>query len=348
MDTRWLNHLQNIGAIVSDSSPLHFQELRAEVQAVARGNTLSILDHLGVIRVQGADSEAFLQGQFSNDLTQVTTKQAQLTAWCSPKGRVLTLLLVVRMANEFYMILPRELLTAILKRLRMFVLRSKVQLEDLTSTHLCLGCAGAQSRLHLQALYAIVPENNYNVTTLGTTAILRMPGEPNRFLLLTTVDDTLRQWPRLSNAVALTGPSAWQWLDIQAGLATVLSATSDEFIPQMLNLDRVDAVSFSKGCYPGQEIVARAHYLGTVKRRLYKAHSDHMDLVQPGAEIYPADPQGSSIGKVVVAQPAPDGGTDLLIVLHRDAAATGGLRLGGTHHGIITLQSLPYSLDPEP
>lgn len=345
METSWSIHLQKLGGHITESNAVQFMEPRDEVRSATNGNVLAILDHLAVIRVNGEDSEVFLQGQFSNDIKQLTLTHAQLSSWCSPKGRVLTQLLVVRQQSAYLLILPRAVLDSTLKRLRMFVLRSRVTLEDASGSLICLGSAGTASSAHINQLYTNSPTPDYAVQISGDVCIVRIPGITTRYLLIAPPDTFIAQWSKLSNAQVITGNTPWQWLDVQAGLPTVLPGVVDEFVPQMLNLELLGAVNFKKGCYPGQEIVARTHYLGKVKRRLYKAHINQTNTLPIGQDIYHSGENEQSIGKIVSAQPAPHGGMDVLAVIQREAAESGKLQIGPSLEQQLQLQPLPYSLD---
>lgn len=337
MTTPWLNHLQELGAQFTDSGEVAFQPIRDEIRAAASQPIIAVLNHVGVIRVTGQDSEGFLQGQFSNDIKLVTPGQAQLTSWCSPKGRVLAQFIVVKSETAYFLLMPRQLLENTIKRLRMFVLRAQVTIEDVSATWHCLGTTNPAQRC---------PGDFSTLSKSGITHV-QLPGEFCRSLLLAPDDTLIGGWTALSAGKVLTGDAAWQWLDIQAGLPEVLPGAIDEFVPQMLNLDVLGAVNFKKGCYPGQEIVARTHYLGKVKRRLYKAHLNDADMALPGQDIYPGQPDSQSAGKVVLAQPSPVHGLDILAVLQCEAAETGTLHLGNPAGPSLQLQSLPYRLDSD-
>ena len=166
-----------------------------------------------------------------------------------------------------------------------------------------------------------------------------------RFIFCGAPQAMLTTWPLLSNSLTLVGDAAWQWLDIEAGQPSVLPGSTDEFVPQMLNLEILDAVNFKKGCYPGQEIVARTHYLGKLNRRLYKLHMENTSTPTVGTDIYNALGDGQSIGKVVLAQPAPLRGTDMLAVLQIESASEGKLHLGNLSGPELRVQTLPYHLE---
>mgnify|MGYP002631535892 CR=1 FL=1 len=255
-----------------DSPPLISTPAQPDVAATAYAE----LTHLGLIAVTGADAAAFLQAQLSNDLHAVTETRSQLSAWCSAKGRALAVMRVYLHSATYYLQLPRDQLEFVLQRLRMYVLRSQVTLTDASPLLVQLGMSGAEApALLTHTLGTSVSATNNSVTSLSlsgaTVSVLTLPGVQPRFAVITSpaMADTLqRQW---ASAATRIGSDGWSLLDIRAGIPSLCSATQDLFIPQMLNLDLIGALSFSKGCYPGQEIVARTHHLGAVKRRMYYA-----------------------------------------------------------------------------
>jgi hypothetical protein len=346
MDPIWLNHLQQSHAQYDAQGGVYFRTTQEEIHAAATQNVLAVLQGQGVIRASGDDAEAFLQGQFSNDVKALNINQAQLTAWCSPKGRVLALLLLLRDESGYNLLLPRAIIANTLKRMRLFVLRSKVVLEDVSDQFVCLGCAGAGIEQHLQQHFGAVPAA-YRSQQLAGVQLTRLPGCRPRFVIMGSVPAMINAWPSLSPSLSLVGDAAWQWLDIESGMPAVLPGSVDEFVPQMLNLEILDAVNFKKGCYPGQEIVARTHYLGKLKRRLYKLHSADATLPPTGTDIYNAHGDAQSIGKVILAQPAPSQGTDLLAVLQMESAPAGELHLSHLSGPALQVQTLPYPFEPK-
>ena len=262
----WLN---DPAARAVSAHSLDFGDAQGELHAALTETVVSPLLHLGTLRAQGADTDTFLQGQLSNDLRLLTTRRAQLSSYNSPKGRVLALLALMRAADGGVLLeLRRDLLEATLKRLRMFVLRSKLVLDNASDRLPILGIAGPQAEPLLAALGLDTPQANWDcVSAEGLTAV-RRPGGTPRFSLHGEEARIAAAWELLSARARAVGTEAWRLLDLTAGLPSIGPATVDQFIAQMLNLEQLGAISFTKGCYPGQEIVARLHYLGNLKRRL--------------------------------------------------------------------------------
>ncbi|RJQ45866.1 MAG: folate-binding protein [Gammaproteobacteria bacterium] len=331
MHPEWRTFLQARGALIEQDSVQHFGAPQTELEAAVPGNIIADLSHLGLIEARGADAFDFLQGQLSNDLSAVSATRAQLSAWCSAQGRVLALMLVFQRDDAYYLQLPREILAGTLKRLRLYVLRAQVTLTDVSDALPQTGVAGAQGAERLSSRFGALPDAPYAVVRSGEISIVRLPDPMPRFFLTGPCPAMREAWETLSACLrvarkqatltpaglparcAQTGGAPWKLLDIRAGLPSLHPATQDQFIPQMLNLDVLDAVSFTKGCYPGQEIVARTRHLGEVKRRLYRASIRSGTAPRPGAVLYGRD--GTQIGQVISAQTSPSGDIELLAVI---------------------------------
>lgn len=303
--------------------------------------TLSPLESLGALRVRGRDALAFLQGQLSADVTQLTPTRSALAGYHSPQGRVLALLRLVALApDELLAILPRELVPTVIGRLKAFILRSKVTLADDSAAWRFEGLVGPDepgAPGTAPAFAAQLPEAGSGVARLGETLALRI-GDPGlRWLLATPSVSATGAGADGLEACAREDAALWRRLAIEAGEPQVYAATSGEFVAQMLNLDALGAIAFDKGCYTGQEIIARAHYRGRVKRRLQRFRAAAPAPLQPGDAGELAD--GRSF-RVVDAVALADGGCEFLAVVALDTA---GAAPGGPHVNASTLP-LPYAL----
>jgi folate-binding protein YgfZ len=345
MNLEWKSFLQDRGARFENGAVRGFAAPEREIEAAAKATVLVDVSDQALIRVHGADARDFLNGQFSNDARRVDDRHSQLAAWCNAKGRVLAVLRVFRRGADYYLQLPASLQESILTRLRMFVLRAKVMLEDADTELVGLGLAGPRAEVLLRDMLGDLPADIDGCCTRADTTVLRLPGPGPRFLLIAPPATTRAQWQRLGARATPVGPPAWAWLDIAAGIPRVYPQTGEAFVPQMLNLELLGGVDFKKGCYPGQEIVARMHYLGRPKQRMVRARSPAE--AQPGMPVYAPDLPGQASGSVVDATVSPDGGYDLLVVVRIGGAAAGVLRLGTEAGPALTLLPLPYPLPPE-
>lgn len=301
------------------------------------------LSHFGLIRASGGDVRTFLQGQLTNDINKVTPELAQLSSYCSPKGRMLGSFWVFQRGDDLYLQLPADRLPEILRRLRMFVLRAPVTLEDVSGELARFGvtgnCAGE--------MLPFVPETDKATATRDDITVIRLPGDRPRFEVVGPVSTLVPLWSSLSAKATQTGPDFWSWMDIRAGVPNVYEDTVEAFVPQMANLQLIGGVSFTKGCYTGQEVVARMQYLGKLKRRMYLAHIADTQRPAPGAEVFsPSSESGQGAGRIVDAAPAPDGGFDALAVLQISSAKAGDVRLHDAAGPVLELLPMPYDLPP--
>ncbi len=304
---------------------------------------ISDLSHFGLIRVSGADARTFLQGQLTNDIHGVTTEHAQISSYCSPKGRMLGSFWIFQRGDDLFLQLPKERLDAVLKRLRMFVLRAQVLIEDASDALARFGIAGECAA----ALLPVAPAEDKASITRDEITIIRLPGDRVRFEVVGPEDLLTPIWDHAAAQAVPTNADFWSLLDIRAGMPNVLEETVEVFVPQMANLQLIDGVSFSKGCYTGQEVVARMQYLGKLKRRMYRARIETTERPAPGSEVFAANGDAdTAVGRIVDAAPSPDGGFEALAVLQISSAEAEELRSGDAAGPTIALLDLPYVFPP--
>lgn len=341
MHPRWKNLLLESGAVPDEGGIEHFGNPRRELLVSTAGDVIADLSHRGLIGVHGADAAKFLQGQFTNDINQVDVAHSQLSGYCSPKGRLLALLRVFRRDDAYYLQLPRVLLDATLARLKKYVLISKVTLEDAGAVLIGIGLAGPRSGEILGRLGCEEPLTADAASRGGELTVLRLPGSQPRFALYGPVEAMERSWTALAAHAAPVGAAAWDRLDILAGIPDIHPGTLEEFIPQTVNLELLGGVNFKKGCYTGQEIIARLHYRGSVKRRLYIGHAPAAVPPRPGTPLHAAG-DDQAVGHVVTAAPDPAGGCDLLAVVAIDHAGDSSLYLNDNPEMKVALRRPDY------
>ena len=220
----------------------------------------SDLSQCGLIAITGEDAQAFLHAQFTSDVNALALNHSQYSGYCTPKGRLLASFLLWRDEQGYFMELPAELREPIQKRLSMYILRSKVKMRDASGEFACFGVAGEQAAANLKQLVGEVPRAPHEVTHHDGITVIRLPAERFTVVVARQKAEAIHK-ALAANAKAIT-TRYWDWLGIRTGIAIITPATQEEFVPQMVNFDAIGAVSFNKGCYPGQEIVARMHYLG--------------------------------------------------------------------------------------
>ena len=287
------------------------------------------LTHLGVIRAQGDEAAKFLHGQLTQDFALLGPQQARLAAYLSPKGRMLASFIgCQRSATEVLLVCSRDLLAATLKRLSMFVLRTKVKLTDASDEFALYGLAG--DALISIAGSACPAWSKADFDDQILVHLYPALGQP-RGLWIAPQGSPAPQGQALDAAL-------WAWGEVRSGVATLSAPLVEAFVPQMLNYESVGGVNFKKGCYPGQEVVARSQFRGQLKRRTYLAHSPSALAV--GAEIFTTEDADQAVGLVVQSAPAPAGGWDALVCLQTHASSAD-LRAGPAP---LALQPLPYAL----
>jgi folate-binding protein YgfZ len=345
MKPEWKAFLANNGAEFDDDHVAHFGAPDLELRAAIGGHVICDLSHFGLIAAYGRDAEGLLQGQLTNDVRKVSLGRSQLSACCNPKGRMIANFRLFRRGETLYLRLPRSLLETVLERLQMFVLQSEVTLEDASDALVRVGLGGAQADGELADALGPVPgEVDEVVEAQGVTAV-RVPGADRlRYELYGELAAMEKLWEGLNVNCAPVGADAWSLCDILAGIPTVYPATSEAFVPQMANMQLINGVAFDKGCYTGQEVIARMQYLGQLKRRLYLGRAEQGSAV-PGDPVYPCGADQAA-GTVVDARPDPDGGIALLQVAQIERAAHGPLCLGGPDGAPVTLLDLPYPVEP--
>jgi len=296
------------------------------------------LQGLGALRVNGADARAFLQAQLTNDVEHLPQHRARLAGWCSAKGRLLATFLVVPQAAGYLLQISRDLAPAVAKRLSMFVLRSKVTIVDVSHETLQLGVWGAGAEVRLAALGLELAKDEYALAGSAGVAAIRMGNE--RFLVLGPAGEVAGIEARL--ALQGADEADWELAEIRAGRPRVVHATQDLFVPQMVNLEALGGVDFKKGCYPGQEIVARTQYRGQLKRRMVHARAGAGVTLAAAQDLFSDDLPGQASGTVVSVAPA-DGGTELLAVVSVAAAAEGIPVRIAPDGPALEILDLPYS-----
>lgn len=338
----WTSFLSARGAVIADGVVRDFGNPAVELQAAADGTIIADLSHTALLQVEGDDTLSFLQGQLTNDIKLLDGSCSHYTGYCSPKGRLLALFLAFAAQEKRFLQLDAGIAQSVLKRLRMYVLRSKVTITDVSEAVVRIGVSGAHAVDALQAQFGAFPAAPHAMLTLAHATLIKLPGSKPRFEVLADVAQAASIWEALAGRCTPAGIPAWEWLDIEAGIPRIEQATQEAFVPQMVNLDLLGGINFKKGCYTGQEIVARTHYLGKVKRRTHLAHCASAVSASAGDAVWTSD-SSEAVGMVVSAAPAPQGGVDLLAELRLESLESGELRLGAADGPALTLRSLPYA-----
>jgi len=317
----------------------------AEWAAAAETAVVADASSIGVLAVHGVDAVAFLHGQLSSDVRRLGRGEGTWTSYNSPKGRMLATAFLYRPDHgpddRFEALLAADLVEAVRKRLAMFVLRSKVTLVDETGAWVRLGIGGPAAAAAVTGTFGAAPPPGRVATHEGTRIVCLPDG---RFVVLAPLDGAPSVFDALARAAVPAGAPVWDWLGVRSGVPMVTAATQDRFVAQTANWDAVGGLDFQKGCYPGQEIVARMQYLGRLKERLH-AYSTRAAAPAPGTRLFGAPYGEQPCGTVVNAAADPAGGARFLAVVQIDAAG-GPLALGAPDGPVATSEPLPYPLPP--
>lgn len=297
-------------------------------------NGVTALSHLGVIRAEGPDAANFLNGQLTQDFALLGPSEARLAALCSAKGRVIASFIGIRPESDrVLLVCSRDILAATVKRLSMYVLRAKVKLSDASDEFVLHGLAG--SALTANGVDAGAPPGlRIAVGDASMVTLYPSDGVP-RALWIAPAGSPPPQGAALD-------PALWPWSEVRSGIVTLTTPVVEAFVPQMINYESVGGVNFKKGCYPGQEVVARSQFRGTLKRRTYLVQADAP--LEAGQEVFAGNDAEQPVGTVAQAAAAPNGGWSALISIQIAAIDAGGLHAGAADGPPLTVEPLPYAL----
>jgi len=309
------------------------------------------LSHLGLIAIRGKDADVFLQGQCTNDLRQLTLKTSQLGSHNTHKGRMLAMFRLLRQANVIYLQLSKEMVAIFLERLIKYRLRSQVEINDVSTKFSTLGIAGNDADKLLNAALIndesknIIPKHPNEVNEISPFILMRMPEQIPRLQVLgppLQMQDLWRQLIELGGTP--NSINNWKLLDVQAGIPTLYPQTVEMFVPQMVNLQMLDGISFNKGCYTGQEVIARVQHLGSLKRRLYRAEVVTSISPQPGDQLYSeSSDSNQGAGNVVEACSSKNDVFEILAVVEIAAAKNNTVHLSSNNGPQLHFLDLPYT-----
>ena len=347
MNNEWEKFLLSINANIVNNCVKNFGLSIDEEQTAYSNLVLADLSHYALIEASGDDVTEFLQGQLTNDIKLVTDHMGQLSAYCNPKGRILASFRIFKRQEHYFLQLRSDIMEATLKRLRMFVMRSKVELVNRSDELSRMGIAGVNATKILSSLFNTLPQNADESCTENEITLIKLPGILPRYEAHGTFEKIKELWEKLQNDAVAIGENSWNLLTIRAGVPEIVSETVEAFVPQMVNLQAINSLSFTKGCYPGQEVVARMHYLGKLKRRLFIGNAKTNTLPISGESIMTSDENEQKAGQIVTASWSNDENIEFLAVLQIEKAAENELHIKSNTGPTIQLTDLPYDLEKE-
>jgi folate-binding protein YgfZ len=345
----WIEHLATLGARFHQDEASQIEDFGKTLSAadLAEGMVAPVTD-LGLIAVAGDDAASFLHNQLTNDVEHLGTTDARLAGYCTPKGRLQATFLMWRTGADIFLQLPRAIQPPLQKRLTMFVLRAKAKLRDATdeaATAAVLGLTGSKAAEALTRQVGTLPGAPYAKVDGDVGTVIRLADALNapRYLWITSSETAIAAVPQLRETLALGGNAAWHLAAIHAGVPQVTQPTQEQFVPQMVNFELIGGVNFKKGCYPGQEIVARSQYLGKLKRRMTLATLPNA-AARAGDEVFSSEDPDQPSGMIVNAAPNGLGGADALVEI-KLAALEHEVRHGAAGGTQLAFLPMPYALD---
>ncbi|MEX2961408.1 folate-binding protein YgfZ [Microbulbifer sp. TYP-18] len=336
---QWRDFLSGRGA-TWDRDQAHFADTGGELQLID-------LSPMGAVSVTGADSQKFLQGQFTCDLVNLPDHHTTLGAHCNPKGRVISAFFALKVArDDFVLCMPRDLAAVATAALARYSVFFKADLCDISADHQWLGLQGAEAVRHAAELLGLEGLDSGTVVPfeIDSSRALAFAVSPQQVAILVPRAQAEELWQRLESHAQAASYGNWLGQQIAAGIPQLHTDTSEAFIPQMLNLHVLDGVSFKKGCYTGQEVVARLQYRGATKRRMFRARCEPGPLPTPGTDIRIGEHRPA--GEVLTAAPVA-GGIELLAVLNNALVAVED-PLCLDDGRALKLLDLPYDADADP
>lgn len=330
----WLSFLHQQGASINENNTITFGEIPNDYPDLLQKTTVTPLIHIGPLSIDGKDSARFLQGQVTCDIQQLSLGHNLTGVRCNPKGRTLTNFLLCQPSEDnLLMLMQHALVQSSIDELSKFAAFFKVQLADQRNQYQCIGISGSQAGALAK-----------NITTLCQHSF-----SDGRQLLVVPTESAPAIWQQLTASATPTGNELWHLQDIRAGFGHVQTETTNMFLPQMLNFQATGGISFKKGCYTGQEVVARMKYLGKLKRRMYRIATQASSSPVPGSPCFmPAQEpgtQGQSIGNVVLAAWSDNSHQEMLLVLTEEASKSETLIIGEGSPQTVQQQPLPYLID---
>ena len=356
MNSDWYAFLQSKGAVFLTHSDetlksfelVSFANSALETQLSEQDVLLCNSSERGLIKVNGEDAESFLQNQLTNDIRNVTEFNYQASAWCSPKGRIIANFQIFKKKDDFYLALSADMIPHVIKKLRMYVMMSKVVIEDMTASMVQFTFAGKQADSLMQdflgvSIAADTETIQHNTATLLRSEIVAIDGSARFDVFVEEVEEAKTLWSKCQQVATPVSANGLRYLNILAGQPEITAASTEAWIPQMVNYIHINGVDFKKGCYPGQEVVARLNYLGKTKRRMYRLEIDTDQLPEVGADI--KSEKDAQAGKILNAVLHANAKVEALAIL-KISDAENPLTLAA-NDATITMLDLPYGVDDE-
>ena len=335
----WNDFLQVNGAVIENDTVVSFGNAKLESEASLNKNIIANLSHFSPVEITGNDAESFLHGQFTGDIKSLDKDDYLLSAWCNPKGQVILNFYIFRYNNGFLLLVPDELCGKFIQRLKMYILRSEVEVNNKQNQIVSIG-------VNINDNAGILTEDlltGQPMKRIVDYTCLRIDKNHLRMIFTGNIKNISMLWQELSVNLIPVGTQLWRMLDILSGIPWINEKSTEQFLPQYLNLDLLNGVSFDKGCYPGQEIIARLKFRGVAKHRLYLASIQQDTAPLPGDNLSLVN-EDRNAGNIINVQPHPEYGFIFLAVAEIEHVKSKNIKITSTGN-TPTFHSLPYVTD---
>lgn len=347
MNINWKDYLLSQGADFTEDSSFAFNEAAVDNKKVNNNDFICDLSQYSTLVVAGDDAKEFMQGQFSNDVDKLDEDHSQLSSFCNRKGRMIANFRLFKYQGNYFFSPRNDLAERSIEHLQTYILRAQVALQDVSEQLIHLGIGGENAEKLLSAFIKIKHQGVDTVSYNDNYVAICVASANNkpRFEIFCDLDHAKKLWQNIADQAQLINSASWDYLNIQAGLPFIDSHTSEEFVPQMANMELINGVSFTKGCFTGQEIVARMHYLGKLKKRCFKINISSESKPVAGSKLFAENARaGQNTGIVIQAEKNPESGFDALAVI-QIADTESRLFLNNADGPAVTVGELPYSLE---
>ncbi|MBV1916027.1 MAG: folate-binding protein [Pseudomonadales bacterium] len=348
MNPKWQQFLQQQGAVFEEQqdeqcNDIEISQFSTPSADAPTSNQLTAITNTGVIAVNGPDAKKFLQGQLTCNLDDIDQQQSSIGALCTYQGKTICSFRILLDQGTYYLLLHASLTEPVMAYLKKYIAFSKAKMTDASDQLVLIGCWGEQIDPLLEAQLDLQPLSQNEIRSAALGLVIPVDKNPLRFICMGNIENSQKLWNKLAiNCEKVPSPN-WQLMNIRSGMPEISISTTEQFIPQMLNLDLIGGISFKKGCYTGQEIVARSHYLGKQKRRLLRLQTLASITPAPGMEIF-VDGKPQSVGTVINTAPSADENSYEILAVMKIEARDNTLFLGDKNGAKLSVIPLPYAI----
>ena len=344
MNNDWKDYLLQNGAKQDDNALFVFNDVFSDRQDAGNDDIICDLSHFSAVVIAGEDAAEFIQGQFTNDVDKVDENKSQISGICNNKGRMIANFRLFNYQQNYFVSIRNDLVERSISHLQNYILRAQVAIQDISEQLIHIGISGNNADSLLSPFIDKLNTSVDGISHNDNYIAIRVSGETTRYEIFCSLEHAKTLWQAVASKAKAVNSAYWDYLNIQNGLPFIDSSTSEDFVPQMANMDLINGVSFEKGCYTGQEIVARTHYLGKLKRRTYRIKIKSDTAPETGDQLATeTSTENLYIGTLVTVHQTAENKYEALAVIQIKAAEEEKLKLKAAD-AEITLLKLPYSL----